>query len=357
VRKQHFKLGRPDLSAELEERYRQEKDARNKVRLLAMRMGASGAHASQDIADICGVSRATFFEWAKSFREGGFDALLEREKPGPKGMKLRGVPEAVVKELRAGVESGRWPTAEAARIWLQKERGIKRPYVTVWSWLKKLGGVLRVPRPRHPENDPAAADKFKQELGAKLEALPVPQGSRVRVWVMDEARFGLHTEMRRVWISKGVRPEVRRQTRYEWDYLYGALEVVEGRAEFLHLPTVNLDCNQIFLEHLRSSDPQAHHVVIADQAGFHLREGDPRLPEGVHIVPLPPYSPELNPCEQLWDVLKDTEGFSNGLFESISSLRKALRPGLERFWDDAQAVLSLIGRPWLQSQANATAKS
>ena len=172
-----------------------------------------------------------------------------------------------------------------------------------------------------------------------------------------EAQFGLHTEMRRVWISKGVRPEVRQQTRYEWDYLYGALEVVEGRAEFLHLPTVNLDCNQLFLEHLRSSDPDAHHVVIADQAGFHLREGDERLPEGDHIVPLPPYSPELNPCEQLWDVLKDTEGFANGLFESIENLRKALHPGLKRFWDDAQAVLSLIGRSWLQSQANATAKS
>ena len=56
-------------------------------------------------------------------------------------------------------------------------------------------------------------------IDAQLEALPVPQGSLVRVWVMDEARFGLHTEMRRVWISKGVRPEVRRQTRYEWDYL------------------------------------------------------------------------------------------------------------------------------------------
>jgi transposase len=118
-----------------------------------------------------------------------------------------------------------------------------------------------------------------------------------------------------------------------------------------------LDCNQLFLEHLRSSDPDAHHVVIADQAGFHLREGDERLPEGVHIVPLPPYSPELNPCEQMWDVLKDTEGFANGLFESIENPRKALRPELKRFWDDAQAVLSHIGRPWLQSQVNATAKS
>jgi len=46
-------------------------------------------------------------------------------------------------------------------------------------------------------------------------------------------------------------------------------------------------------------------------------------------VPLPPYSPELNPCEQLWDVLKDTEGFANGLFESIENLRKALHPGLK----------------------------
>jgi hypothetical protein len=102
--------------------------------------------------------------------------------------------------------------------------------------------------------------------------------------------------------------------------------VVEGCVEFLHLPTVKLDCNQLFLENLCSSDPQAHHVVIADQAGFHLREGDECLPEGVHIVSLPPYSPELNPCEQLWDILKDTEGFSNGLFESIANLRKALRP-------------------------------
>jgi len=282
--------------------------------------------------------------------------LLEREKPGPKEMKLRGVPEAVVRELRTGVESGRWATPEAARIWLQKERGIKRPYVKIWWWLKKLGGALRVSRPRHPENNQEAADKFKQELGAKLEALPLPQGSRVRVWVMDEARFGLQIEMRRVWISKGVHPEVRRQICYEWDYPYRALEVVEGRTEFLHLPTVNLDCNQLFLEYLRSSHPQAHHVVIADQADFHLSEGDARLPEGVHIVSLPPYNSELNPCERLWDLLKDTEGFSNGLFESIENLRKALRPGLQRFWDDAQAVLSLIGRPWLRSQANATAK-
>ena len=72
---------------------------------------------------------------------------------------------------------------------------------------------------------------------------------------------------------------------------------------------------------------------------------------------LPPYSPELNPCEQLWDVLKDTEGFANALLDSIDKLRAALLPGLRRFWEDSSAVLSLVGRPWLRDQANATAKT
>jgi len=48
--------------------------------------------------------------------------------------------------------------------------------------------------------------------------------------------------------------------------------------------------------------------------------------------------------------------FANWLFDSIENLRKALRPGLQRFWDEAQAILSLNGSPWLQSQVNATAK-
>jgi transposase len=357
MRTRQIKLGRPELSAQLEKRSRQEKDVRSKARLLCVKLAAQGEHSAAQIAQICGGSRASVFEWIRQFRQGGLEKLLARDRPGPARGEMRGLPEAVRRQLQQGVQSGRWATAEAARQWLRREHGIKKPYVTVWQWLKKAGGVLRVPRPRHPGHDAAAATAFQEQLGEKLEALALAPGSRVKVWVMDEARFGLPTETRRVWITKGMRPIVRRQTRYEWDYLYGALEVVEGQAEFLHLPTVNLDCNRLFLEHLQASDPQAEHIVIADQAGFHLRPGDARLPEHIHIVSLPPYSPELNPCEQLWDVLKDTEGFANGLFASIAKLRTALLPGLRRYWENAALVLSLVGRPWLHDQANASAKS
>ena len=214
--------------------------------------------------------------------------------------------------------------------------------------------------------------QFKESLGQKLEALQLPQGTKVKVWVMDEARFGLHTDVRRVWVPKGACPVVERQTKHEWDYLYGSLEVTQGHAHFAHLPTVNLDCDALYLESLAASDPEAVHIVIRDNAGFaslrsplrgslrlavslrsaHLRDRDKRLPARVRIVPLPSYSPELNPCEQAWDVIKDE--ISSHCYGTIDKLRDALLPGLKRFWENADTVISLIGRPWLRDQANAT---
>lgn len=351
-----LKLERADLAVKIPLKYRQEKDVRNKTRLLAMRLTAEGKMSAAEIAKICGCSRSTLFVWLKAFRSGGFEALSERGRPGPSDGERRGITKKVSSQLDEGISSGRWSSAQAARQWLWREHKIKKTYKRVWKWIKKAGGVLRVPRPRHPGQNEEAVLAFKNELGSRLEALSLPAGSRVKIWVMDEARFGLHTEVRKVWIKKGTRPIIPRQTRYEWDYLYGALEVVQGEAEFLHLPTVNLECNKLFLEHLKNSDPEAQHIVIADQAGFHLKEGDERLPQGVHILSLPPYSPELNPCEQLWDILKDTEGFANGLFKSIKALRDALTPGLQRYWEDPNLVLSLIGRPWLHLQANSLSK-
>jgi hypothetical protein len=110
-----------------------------------------------------------------------------------------------------------------------------------------------------------------------------------------------------------------------------------------------------YLEDLTSNDPEVVHILIRDQAGFHLRDGDPRLPANIRIIDLPPYSPELNPCEQLWDLIKDELG--NRIFETIEHLREATIPILKRWWEDTERVLSLIGRPWLQDEANASCKT
>jgi transposase len=303
-----------------------------------------------EISELCAIARGHLFRLIKTVREQGLEAVLQRGKRGPKEGSCRGLDDATIQELRAKLAAGDFVTAVDAQRWLAEEHGVERHYATVWRWLKKAGGVQLVPRRSHSKKDPAAAKQFRESLDCKLQSLGIEAGSRVKVWMMDEARFGLHTEIRKLWALKGKRPVVPCQIKCEWDYLYGSLGVTGGEAHFCQMPTVNQQCDREYLADLVASDPRAVHVVIRDQAGFHLRDGDPRLPERVRIIDLPPYSPELNPCEQLWDIIKDSIG--NRVFDSIEKLREAMVPALRRYWDDAKAVLSLIGRDWLQVQVN-----
>lgn len=143
-------------------------------------------------------------------------------------------------------------------------------------------------------------------------------------------------------------------TKDSWNWVFSdkCLGACPGDLYFCQFGGVNLEWDRVYLEDLAASDPQAIHILIRDQAGFHLRDGDMRLPSNVRIIDLPPYSPELNPCEQLWDLIKDRLG--NRIFESIEELREATVPILKAWWSDAEAVLSLVGRPWLHNQANAS---
>ena len=344
-----------EVAVVIDELHAKEPDGWRKNRLLAVKLAAKGKFTSAEIAEICGVARGYLFEWIKAAREGGIDGLLTRGKPGPKDSSPRGVSLEIFAELEQKLRANEFVTVVQAQRWLKETHHIERPYTTIWSWLKKFKGVLLVPRPSHSKKDPAASVLFREELGKRLEGLKIPAGSKVKIWMMDEARFGLHTEMRRLWGVKGQRPVVTRQIKYEWDYLYGSLDVVSGQAHFCQFPSINLEWDHAYLNDLTKTNSDVIHVIIRDQAGFHLRDGDPRLPGRVRIIDLPPYSPELNPCEQLWDVIKDEIG--NRVFETIDLLREAITPTLKRYWDDADAVLRLVGRDWILSQANASPKT
>lgn len=354
MRGRKLKIGRTEVALEIDRLHAQEPDGWRKNRMLAVKLTVKGDYTVGDIAELCGVSRSQVQSWLKLVREKGLDALLQRAKPGPRQGQCRGLPTAVQAEFEQKLAAGEFVTAVQAQRWLAKTHHVDRPYNTVWNWLKKWGGVLLVPRPSHSKKDPAAAETFQTELVQRLTALQLPAGSRVKIWMMDEARFGLHTQLRRLWARKGQRPVVSKQIKYQWDYLYGSLDIVSGKAHFCHLPSVNQPSDRTYLEDLVQTDPEAIHVVIRDQAGFHLRDGHPDLPERVRLLSLPPYSPELNPCEQLWDLVKDDIG--NRTFESIEALRQAIVPTLERYWNDPSLVLSLIGRAWLQVQANSSPK-
>lgn len=110
--------------------------------------------------------------------------------------------------------------------------------------------------------------------------------------------------------------------------------------------------SQAFLAQIAESDPHAEHVVLQDQAGFHHRPDDLRLPPHLHLLPPPPYSPELNPAEKLWDIIKDTT--ANRVFPTLEAIENTLTQTLRPYWQDALRVLALVGEGWLHAQANAS---
>jgi transposase len=155
-----------------------------------------------------------------------------------------------------------------------------------------------------------------------MSDLCAAHGKSLRVSFMDEARFGQKGTLTRVWARKGSRPTAVKQTRYEWVYLYAAVEPASGHSVALQAPQVNTATMGVFLrmvsEELGAHD---HAVLIMDQAGWHKAKAL-KVPENITILYLPPYSPELNPVENLWGYLR-SHYLSNRVFDNYDHLLDA----------------------------------
>ncbi|WP_308950569.1 transposase [Thalassobacterium maritimum] len=94
-------------------------------------------------------------------------------------------------------------------------------------------------------------------------------------------------------------------------------------------------------------------LLLWDGAGFHPKDSfHEQVPSGVHVVLLPPYSPELNPIEKLWDLIQDHT--SNKLWPTIERLDQVVALHLKDWWEDPQRVIRLFGNGWIRASANAT---
>lgn len=142
----------------------------------------------------------------------------------------------------------------------------------------------------------------------------------VEVWGEDEHRIGLKPILRRVWRKKGQRPVVIVQHRYKWTYLYGFVCPQSGQTFWLLLPTVaGYVWSAVLAEFAATvgAGPSKQIILVVDQAGWHLSH-EVVVPEGVHLVFLPPYSPELQPAERLWSL--SDEALVNEHFRDLDAL-------------------------------------
>ena len=140
------------------------------------------------------------------------------------------------------------------------------------------------------------------------------------LYFQDESRFGLLTVQRRVLTAKGVKPLVPYQHKFKNFYLFGAYSI-SGDHFTLELPNCNADCFQVYLDEFSKHCPDQLKIMFLDNGVFHKAK-HLEIPNNIILSFIPPYSPELNPAEKVWDFIKDK--IANKIYKTLDHLSDAV---------------------------------
>lgn len=163
----------------------------------------------------------------------------------------------------------------------------------------------------------------------------------------DEARFGRISRCRYCWAKRPLRPLVKAMLSHQYVYAYGAVSIADAHFDSLVLPHVNGVCMGLFLGEIASRYPQDNIIMVVDGAGWHKNQ-TLVLPPNLRLLFLPPYSPELNPVEHLWDELRE-KNFHNRAFDSLDALEDTLVSGLRTLELDQHRVKGICQWEWIIS--------
>jgi transposase len=186
--------------------------------------------------------------------------------------------------------------------------------------------------------------KLHDQVGAVSAAHPQ---AAVEVWYQDEARLGLKPIVRRVWARRGQRPRAPRQTRYAWVYVYGFVHPERGETYWLILPTVSIEAMTLALREFArdaGAGPAKQVVLVLDQAGWHT-SGKVTTPAGITLMPLPAKTPELQPAERLWPLVR--EGVANQAFPDVDALQTRLVERCLQLRQVPEQIRALTRYHWL----------
>jgi hypothetical protein len=170
---------------------------------------------------------------------------------------------------------------------------------------------------------------------------------QIALWFMDEARVGQKGRTTHRWWVKGQRRPGMSDKRFEAAYIFAAVRPSTGEDFALVLPRVSAAAMSTFLaEFAQTVSDDTHVVMVLDPAGWHDARAL-RVPESVTLVPLPAYSPELNPVERVWLYLR--EGYlSHRLLADYEAVVAACCDAWNAVTAETGRLRSLTAYPYLK---------
>jgi hypothetical protein len=179
----------------------------------------------------------------------------------------------------------------------------------------------------------------KGGLAAALDAVGLTRSSRIGF--ADELRLGLRGTTRRVWGRRGIKVRQRLQLKYEWRYLFAAVDGQAGRIWWNWVPSMQAEALWPTLAGLQ--EMAVLHGLVWDNAPSHRDDDITDL--DLALVGLPPYSPELNPAERLFEeIRRRVEG---RVYATLDAKVADVQAFLEELDADPPRVRRLCGWDWI----------
>ncbi|RLV58776.1 IS630 family transposase [Parashewanella curva] len=249
-------------------------------------------------------------------------------------------------ETQSRSELGGRLTGKDIQAYILLEFGIEYHLDHIYRLLKSIGLSWITSCSRHPKQSVEAQEEFKKISYKAIATIPfhIPL-HKVDIWFQDEGRFGQQNTTTRLWVPTGSRPRAVQQQQFEYAYIYGAVCPTTGATEALVTPCVNKDAMSQHLKQIsQATAPERYALVIMDGAGWHTADITEEF-DNLSMLKLPPYSPELNPIEQVWSWLRQ-HCLANRCFDSYEDIVEQCCKAWNQFIECTDRVMSMCLRSW-----------
>jgi len=283
------------------------------------------------VAKLYSVSRQTLLVWIKAFNQQGIDGLIEKEIPGRPQAIAQAHSETLADLVRHPdkAQITHW-TAKKFHGYLNGTLQIECGYSTVVRWLHEHHFRLKVPQPWPDRQDEPARQAWLDELRDLLA------DNAVDLWYMDEMGVEGDPRPRRRWAKVGEKTRVTKNGDHLRMNVTGMICPRTGEAFMLEFSHNDRELFQTFLDEANRhiATPRPRNILICDNASWHKCKSN----HWGKFEPLflPPYSPDFNPIERLWLIIK-AQWFSDFIAKDRDALIARLDQALNWVMNRQQA--------------------
>lgn len=316
------------------------------LRRLAVKRVVEDGEPPSEVMRSLGLCRTSIYPWLREFQDQGWAALAERIAAGPEPKLAEKQRQQVRRWIlgkdprQHGFDFGLW-TRRIVQTMIHEKMGIQLCLTSVGKLLASLDITPQKPLRRAYERDPAAVERWRQQTYPQLKERAAQRGAAI--FFLDEAGFQSDPPLGRTYGLKGTTPVVKSSGQRQH---LNVISAVQANGSFWAATYTGKLNAESFVEFLRDFMKGRSKVfLVVDGHPAHranlVKTYLATLHGRLELHFLPPYAPDLNPDEFVWNYMKQ-QGVSKKPLKRNESLRQRIEQDLRSLYRNAALVASFF---------------